>query len=363
MFGELGDDTMFGEDGEDAMLGDRGGVMNEFLSGNDQPAQFTFTLQNPPKEDYTGFRRGLYDRRVDLLHDADGDVWVGTANAAAMAHDGITTGGRDRMRGGTGADNLHAGFGDDLVNGDSGGDMLFGADGEDVMWGGQGCDPVLDAATPDCLVGGVFTPSSRGTNDRFVDHLFGGVGEPVAARQDVVGSDILDLNPRGTYASCTTQAWPVTSGSGKNEVTVDPCAWFEMTDKANATTADDNHHHGTDWIYGGWDRDVMQGNVAANGPNPGDRLIDWNGAYNLYTHCNAAYGGFNDVRQHSPAMFDFLTRVAWGSGAGQLATDVTTAGTSAFRELAFTYTSDINEHGAGNAYPTTPGHFENTACG
>jgi hypothetical protein len=23
----------------------------------------------------------------------------------------------------------------------------------------------------------------------------------------------------------------------------------------------------------------------------GDRLIDWNGAYNLFTHCNAAYGG------------------------------------------------------------------------
>jgi len=67
-----------------------------------------------------------------------------------------------------------------------------------------------------------------------------------------------------------------------------------------ATVRNNQHHDGTDWMYGGWDRDVLQGDVAANGPNPGDRLIDWVGAYNLYTSCNAAYGGFNDVRQHSP---------------------------------------------------------------
>lgn len=51
------------------------------------------------------------------------------------------------------------------------------------------------------------------------------------------------------------------------------------------------HHQGIDWIYGGWDRDIMQADVADNGPNPGDRLLDWSGAFNLYTHCNAAHGG------------------------------------------------------------------------
>ncbi len=362
MHGELGDDVMFGESGEDAMLGDRGGVMNQRLSPADQPAQLTFVLQNPPKETYVGFRRGAYDRRVDLLHDADGDAWVGASTGAAMPHDGLTTGGRDRIRGGPDADNIHAGYGDDLVNGDSGGDQLFGADGEDVMWGGFGCDPVLDASTPDCLVGGVFDPDSRGTDDRMVDHLFGGAGAASEAEQDVSGSDILDVNPRGTSTTCAAGDWPVTTGSKKDAVTVDPCVWFEMTDKLDADPANDSHHHGTDWIYGGWDRDVMQGNVAENGPNPGDRLIDWNGAYNLYTHCNSAYGGFNDVRQHSPAMHEFLTTLAWGSGAGRAATDVLTSGTSAFRELAFTYTQDNKDHGSGKAYPTTPGHFEETAC-
>ena len=365
LYGELGDDTISGEAGDDAILGDRGGVVSQYLDTGDSPAQFTFMLNSPPAETYVGFRRTAYDRRVDLEHDVDGDQWIGASTAAAMPHDGITEGGRDRLRGGSGADNIHAGYGADLANGDSGGDQVFGADGEDVLWGGKGCDPVLDATTPDCLKNGVFDPDARGTNDRFVDHIFGGVGESNAAAQDVAGSDLLDFNPRGSFpGNCAPGDWPVTAGG----VTVDPCLWFQLTGKDDdtadpATWANNNHHQGTDWIYGGWDRDVMQADVAQNGPNPGDRLIDWNGAYNLYTHCNAAYGGFNDVRQHSPAMYEFLTDVAWGSGAGRAATDVTTAGTSAYRELAYAYNPDYNTHAVGPAYPSTPGHFdEPVAC-
>jgi hypothetical protein len=302
---------------------------------------------------------------VDLLHDVDGDQWVGASTAAPMPHDGFANGGRDRLRGGPDADNIHGGYGDDVANGDSGGDDVYGDDGEDVLWGGKGCDAALDAATPDCRTSGVFDPTSRGTGDRFVDHLFGGAGEPVVAKQDISGSDLLDVRPRGSYvpgSGCATGAWPVTSSGKKNAVTVDPCVWFEVTDTDDADPADNNHHQGTDWIYGGWDRDVMQGDVAANGPNPGDRLIDWVGVYNLYTHCNAAYGGFNDVRQISPDMQTFLQQVAWGTGAGRSASDVTTAGTSAFRELAMVYTGDIQAHGSGAAYPATPGHFEEVAC-
>ena len=365
LYGELGDDTVSGEDGEDAILGDRGGVVNQYLDTGDSPAQFSISTNSPPAETYVGFRRGLYDRRADLEHDVDGDQWIGASTAAEMPHDGITEGGRDTLRGGPGADNVHAGYGDDLANGDSGGDQVYGDDGEDVLWGGKGCDPVLDAATADCLTNGAFNPDSRGTNDRFIDHVFGGVGESDPAKQDVAGSDILDFNPRGTYpGGCAAGDWPVTT----NGVTVDPCLWFQLTNKAAdtadpATLVNNQHHQGTDWIYGGWDRDVMQADVAENGPNPGDRLIDWNGAYNLYTHCNAAYGGFNDVRQHSPAMQQFLNSLAWGTGAGRSATDVTTAGTSAYRELAFAYNPDYNTHAVGPAYPTTPGHFdEPVAC-
>ncbi|GAA1689421.1 hypothetical protein GCM10009745_38180 [Kribbella yunnanensis] len=365
LYGELGDDTVSGEAGEDAILGDRGGVVNQYLDTGDSPAQFSFTLTSPPAETYVGFRRASYDRRVDLEHDVDGDQWIGASTAVEMPHDGITVGGRDRLRGGSGADNIHAGYGDDLANGDAGGDQVFGADGEDVLWGGKGCDPVLDAATPDCQKNGAFDPDARGTNDRFIDHIFGGVGESDAAKRDVLGSDLLDFNPRGAFpGNCAPGDWPVTT----NNVTVDPCLWFQLTGKDDdtadpASLANNSHHQGTDWIYGGWDRDVLQADVAENGPNPGDRLIDWNGAYNLFTHCNAAYGGFNDVRQHSPAMNDYLTLLAWGSGAGRSATDVTTAGTSAYRELAFAYNPDYNGHAVGPAYPTTPGHFDDpVAC-
>ncbi|GAB3938305.1 hypothetical protein GCM10029976_052600 [Kribbella albertanoniae] len=365
LYGELGDDTVFGEAGEDAILGDRGGVVNQYLDTGDSPAQFTFTMTSPPAETYVGFRRASYDRRVDLEHDVDGDQWIGASTAAEMPHDGITVGGRDKLRGGSGADNIHAGYGDDLANGDAGGDQVFGADGEDVLWGGKGCDPVLDAATPDCQKNGAFDPDARGTNDRFIDHVFGGVGESDVAKQDVVGSDVLDFNPRGAFpGNCAPGDWPVTT----NNVTVDPCQWFQLTGKDDdtadpASLVNNSHHQGTDWIYGGWDRDVMQADVAENGPNPGDRLIDWNGAFNLYTHCNAAYGGFNDIRQHSPAMKDYLNLLAWGSGAGRATTDVTTAGTSAYRELAFAYNPDYNEHAVGPAYPGTPGHFDDpVAC-
>ncbi|WP_212841845.1 calcium-binding protein [Catellatospora sp. IY07-71] len=360
VFGELGADTLYGEAGDDAVLGDRGGVVNQHLNPDDVAALgFTATLSGTPQETYTGFRAGYYDRRADLLHDTDGDTWIGGSTSTAMPWDGYQYGGDDRIRGGTGADDLHGGFGDDLVNGDSGGDSVYGGAGADVLWGGKGCDPVLDAATADCLKAGVFDAAARGDRDRFVDHVFGGAGAvsgPSIAGD--LGSDLLDFRPRGTYPSCTTNPWPQTTGS----VTLDPCAWFEMTDMADGSSADNQHHQGTDWLYGGWDRDVLQGNVAQNGPNPGDRLLDWNGAYNLYTHCNAAYGGYNDVRQHSPGMQTFLQKVVWGAGAGRSATDATTPGTSAYLELALTYPGE-NSHGSGSAYPATPGHFDDpTSC-
>jgi hypothetical protein len=260
------------------------------------------------------------------------------------------------LRGGAGNDNIHGGWGDDLINGDSGGDMLFGGDGADVIWGGMGCDPVLNANTPDCLTNGVFDPSARGDNDRFVDHIFGGAGGTSKESLDgAMGADILDWKPRGDLASCIDARWP-SAPDKKKGITQDPCIWFEMT-------SENQHHQGIDWIYGGWDRDVMQADVAANGPNNGDRLMDWNGAYNLYSHCNSAYGGWNDIRQHSPQMQDFLAKLAWGSGAGRDAADATTAGTSAFRELAMVYPSDNGAHGSGPAFPGTPGHFDDpVAC-
>jgi Ca2+-binding RTX toxin-like protein len=360
VYGELGNDQLFGDNGNDVLLGDRGGAVDTFM--NDTSKQFVVSTNSPPAESYTGMRQGTLDHRVDLLHDIDGDVFVGSSTSASMPHAGLNEGGDDRIHGGNGQDNIHGGFGDDLANGDSGGDSVFGDDGADALWGGKGCDAAIDtiAVSPDCYTAGVFDPTARGTNDRFVDHMWGGTGGTSAASQaGALGSDIMDWRPRGAPAACTSNPWPVTIGNQTN----DPCSWFQMTntddDTANtATLANNQHHQGTDWMYGGWDRDVMQGDVAQNGPNGGDRLLDWTGAYNLYTHCNSAYGGFNDVRQQSPAMQTFLLQTSFGDGAGQLSTDTAASGTSAFRELALVYPSDINGHGGGKDYPSTPGHFD-----
>jgi hypothetical protein len=339
------------------LLGDRGGVRNEFL--NDGAGTASATLSSVPQESYTGRRAGFYDRRVDLLHDTDGNVWLGSSTDPAMAHPGLLRGGDDRIRGGAGHDQIHAGWGDDVANGDSGGDELFGGDGADVLWGGKGCEPTAGECP---IVNGAPDLSFRGTAsqggvDAYVDHLFGGRGG--APTTGVEGADVLDWAPR-LEASCTTQAWPVANGDG---TVSDPCLWLEMTNTDNDDVADNQHHHGTDWMYGGWDRDVMQGDVAANGPNPGDRMMDWNGAYNFWSHCNAAYGGFNDVRQHSPAMRQFLQTLAYGSGAGRAPADLTNSATSAFREIAIAYSEDNKEHAAGPAFPGTPGHFDRpVAC-
>ena len=139
----------------------------------------------------------------------------------------MTTGGNNFMRGGPDHDAMHGAAGNDLMNGDSGGDYLFGDDGADVMWGGKG----RDCANPADLT----CVSDRGAKDDYVDYLFGGRGlktDPVTG-----GADILDFRPRPG---------------------IDPGAWFDHEHPLDDALADHQHHQGIDWIYGGWDRDVME---------------------------------------------------------------------------------------------------------
>jgi Ca2+-binding RTX toxin-like protein len=385
MYGELGNDTMYGDTGQDAMLGDRGGIVDTYVNGNcvDDACptfqSFTVSQNQPPAVSYTGFVPGTYDRRVDLYHDVNGDQFVGSSTSPKMPHNGVEEGGDDHIRGGGGHDTIHGGFGDDVLQGDSGGDTVFGDRGGDVLWGGKGCDNgSADSADHDAACDSSQS-TLRGENDRFVDYLFGGKGGMSnASLKGDAGASILDWQPRGSYPNdCSPDPWPqtLTKGKGKNatEVTVDPCDWFLMTNTYNDTGpdylnpahghADNQTHHGIDWMYGGWDRDVLQADMAGEGPNDGDRLIDWNGSYNLFSHCNPSYGGFNDVRQLSPAMLTFLQQWGYGIGLGQQASDLTTEGTSAYEELAIVYTPDIGAHGSGPAFPTTPGHFESpNAC-
>lgn len=332
MIGELGDDRMYGQTGEDAMIGDRGGIVNRLINGSPgDPASFTTSIIPPPRVSFTAFRSGTLDRRVDLRRDPNN---IGTGfSPVVLARPGTIDGNADFMLGGPDRDSMHGAAGNDVMNGESGGDILFGANGADVMWGGKGCDPALDGATacPDL--------AARGTNDKFVDYLFGGYGGPPGSGAETA-ADILDYRPRPG---------------------IDPAIWFEATSTGNADISDNQHHQGIDWIYGGWDRDVLEADNASNGPNDGDRLMDWPGATQLFVHCNAAYGGFNDVRQHSPAMQSFLLDLAYALGAGPSKADVSTAGASGFVELGLVYTKDIKNN-SGKAFSGTPGHFEEFSC-
>ena len=346
-YGELGNDTMWGGAGEDAMVGDRGGIQTRYVEadGSDagDPDILTHNSLGPPGINLGGpdtgpqdavlkpFVAHPIDRRISLSHDRDGSV---------LTLNGNTAGGIDRMRGGPGHDAMHGALGNDSMNGDSGGDYLYGDDGADVMWGGRGNAAVLSPDIP--------SRNDPGVNGQWIDVLFGGHGTD----DTVTGADIIDYQPRaGT----------------------DPALWFDMvaaySDNAPENTGVEGrqHHHGTDWQYGGWDRDVLQGDVTANGPNDGDKLLDWNGAYNLYTHCNAAYGGWNDVRKVDPNNILGLEKLAYVTGAADnfdnppVLADVQTPGTSAYREAGIVYTQDLQAN-SGKAFPATPGHFESFIC-
>ncbi|WP_129710968.1 calcium-binding protein [Haloactinopolyspora alba] len=332
-YGELGGDWVDGARGQDVQIGDRGGVVSRLLGPGEE---VTATTGGPTFFDIVLMREGTFDRRVDLQHDADG---------SALEHPGLTSGGDDIVLGGPGHDVMHGAFADDAMNGNGGGDWMYGDDGADVMWGGRGCVPgdpedgVDDSGAP-CA--GVADP---GEFDQFVDILFGGHGG--TSGDEVGDADILDFRPRAG---------------------VDPPLWHLLTGTLNDDASDpdsiedNDHHHGVDWIYGGWDRDVLQGDIGQNGPEPdGDRLIDWVGAFNLFTRCNASYGDDGDIRQRSPQMETLLQTLAFGTGVGTSMDDVRDPDSSAYRELALVYKTDTRENN-GRAFPGTPGHFDEPSC-
>jgi Ca2+-binding RTX toxin-like protein len=196
--------------------------------------------------------------------------------------------GNDTMLGGDGRDSMHGGPGNDMMNGNGDVDKLFGGDGDDVVWGGPGDDD-----------------------------LWGGY-------QD----DNLDVRPR--VASALHPA--------------DPPEWF--------TYGAPDNYQGLDLIYGGWDRDALQANVAAPGPRVTDRLIDWAGGFNVFYVCTGAYGEGTITRSGSPSLEAFLQNLSAADGA----VNTRTAGSSGFRELAYVF---ANERGQNShpPHPDHPGHF------
>ena len=138
----------------------------------------------------------------------------------------------------------------------------------------------------------------------------------------------------------------------------DPETWFQVAGaepSQNGITYGQQNFEGFDYLYGGWDQDALQANEGANGPIPGDRLLDWSGVYNAYYVCPPTYGDWVSTRSAAPGLIAFLQSMSQGFGAEATATP----GTSGFRETAIVFQ---NEHGknAQPIHPDTPAHF---TCG
>jgi Ca2+-binding RTX toxin-like protein len=300
MYGQQGNDYMEGDYGEDAMVGDLGYIANNLMGdGLDDPVLDQFIRPNEPFFSDTIYVTGSLYRPMILFLFTEED---GAA-------------GQDTLLGDDGNDSLSGGPGSDIMNGDGDGlggesndpnldtqdeDHLFGGEGDDVMWGGRGHD-----------------------------HLWGGYD-----------NDYMDIKPRPE----------MTVGKGKNDAgkqttqPADPPEWF--------TYGVPDNFQEIDYMYGGWDQDAMQANVADEGPVPGDRLIDWVGAYNVYYLCPGLYGEYVNTRDHSPAIIQFLQQLAEGDGAYQTATD----GSSGFNNVAMVFPNQAGQN-SHPIHPDTPGHF------
>lgn len=268
-------DELDGGAGDDVLLGDMGQVVTVLEDG----ARSRSIRDNAPFLEATIHAAGTRTRLVTLFdqHDAD---HVDRGDRSDPAQFGAE--GDDVLLGGLDADVIHGGAGDDVANGGDGPDVIFGGDGDDAAWGGPG-----------------------------VDELFGGHDE-----------DSLDVVPRSF----------VTRLKGQATVGPDPGLWFEVAGDSIAALA------GRDILYGGWSSDSMQADEKSNGPTPGDRLIDWAGAFNRYLSCSNGGGAGSFLRTSSPSLQAFLIDLAEGRGA----VDAGSAGSSGDRELGLVGTGDTS---------------------
>jgi Ca2+-binding RTX toxin-like protein len=290
-----GSDLMYGGPGDDDMYG-------QFDDTADDPLAIGDEMHGEEGEDAMVGDLGVVDNWVVETETQyirpsqpffDDEIYITGSLVREVLLQEIYEGGDDRMTGGSEADSMHGGQGEDLMNGNAGNDRMFGDDGDDAMWGGL-----------------------------HHDHLWGGWG-----------NDHLDVMPR-----------PETRVVKKETYPPDPVEWFAWTEE--------DHYHGYDYAYGGWDQDALQANIADEGPVPGDRLMDWVGAYNVYYLCPGLYGEYVNTRSHSPQIIEFLQMLSQADGA----VDTATPGSSGFVELAMVFPNEAGQN-SHPPHPDTPGHF------
>jgi len=297
--GAFGNDFMQGNDGVDDMYGQLG---NDVMEGNNGEDAMVGDLGQITNNVEDGSREELIESNTPFFEDVIFPAGSLHRQAELFAYEtGDGAEGHDVLLGGDGRDSMHGCAGNDIMNGDGDSvagedpveatddeDHMFGGDGDDVMWGG-----------------------------RSHDHVWGGHG-----------NDHLDVRPR-TASEVTAPDTP---------------EWF--------TYGEPDHFQGLDIVHGGWDSDAMQANIAAPGPPPADRLIDWAGGYNVFYVCPGAYGEGTITREGSPAFLEFLRDLSESDGALKPHTE----GTSGFRELAYVFPRD-RRFNAKPPHPDHPGHF------
>ncbi len=319
LFGQGGNDYAEGGYGSDAIIGDLGKVTTDLLgNGGSVPdicAAATISPNEPFIQEQVCQPRTLF--RLVQLYAYDDTQTAGT---------GAVVAGSDVLLGLDGDDWIHGGAGADLINGD-----------------GDGGGEIVD---PNATYTKTITDPNPATLD--ADRLFGG---------DSNGAGVVTVNANGTDVGNGDAVWGGRGrdhsygGRGDDMLDVRPDALFPATWQAWAE-ADVESYHGVDFIYGGYDQDAMQANVASNGPVTGDRLFDWVGAYNIYYLCPATYGAYVSIRDQSPAVIKYFEDQARTDGAFE----VNGNNTSGARELAMVYKPDVKNN-TNPIYPGQPGHF------
>jgi Ca2+-binding RTX toxin-like protein len=307
MYGQLGSDFAVGNAGDDAIVGDLGQIRLNLIGDEANDPTPALIETQSPHWDASVYENGslLYETELYSF---------------------------DTSAGGAG--------GDDVLLGHDGRDTAFGGPGDDVINGdGDGVEEVFDAENPEFTH---ITDIDPATNDE--DFLFGGDDDDAmwGGRGNDVGygghgEDYLDVRPREESDNGRR-------GANFRIIPRDPPAWF--------TWAFPENFQDVDFLYGGWDRDALQADQAANGPDPGDRLADWAGGFNVFYLCPAGYGDFTITRMGSPFAQTFLEDLARASGAFDTATD----GTSGFRDVAYVFPNQRGQN-SHPPHPDHPGHF------
>jgi Ca2+-binding RTX toxin-like protein len=311
LYGQAGDDAVEGGWGSDAVLGDIGKVTTDLLGDGVGDGACTPPRTIAPQEPFVTAdvcQPGTLFRLVQLFAFDDTQP--------------TSVKGNDVMLGGDGDDWMHGGAGQDLIQGD--GDA--GPEHPHPTLPGVTVvdDPNLASADVDRIFGG----DSNGAGSVNVplggngDAIWGGRGNDHAYGGR--GDDMLDVHPDPQFPA----TWS---------------AWAE---------ADIESFHDIDIVYGGYDQDAMQANIADQGPTQGDRMFDWVGTYNILYLCPATYGAYVTIRDQNPALIDYLLEQAATDGALTPGVKASSGG----NEIAMVFKPDVKSN-SNPIYPGTPGHF------